>query len=44
MWDNDENVFDNAFEQLATKTMDMYGGCSQGNSPGHQSNHVVFIR
>jgi hypothetical protein len=38
------NVFDNVFQQLVTKTMDKYGGCWQGNSPGHQSNHMVFIR
>jgi hypothetical protein len=42
IWDGDENVFDNAFEQIATKTMDRCGGCSQVNSPCHQFNHVDF--
>jgi len=36
-------MFMTVFEQLATKTLYKYEGCSQGNSLGHQPSHVGFI-
>jgi hypothetical protein len=44
IWDGDENVYDKVLKQLAMKTLYRYGGCSQGNSLGHQFNHMGFTK